>query len=362
MASTKRAVKKTAAPAKSSTLKAADAVPARPFNVVSIDGGTAGLLSVLMLQAIEQQVPGFLASVDLFAGTSSGGITSLILATQEDPALALDKCVYVWSNPQIFNHNSIFGYLKGLCGVAAINATRYAKNFFARPDILGDLRLGDLKKKVVVVSFRVNQGPSTMPPTLAAAWGPKIYGNFSPADPDYHALAVDAAVSTSAAPVFAPIYHGHVDGGVTANNPTMCAIAAVVRNARASGVVPEELRQGDLRQIRVLSLGGGKGRKTPFVYDANWGYLAWLFNPKDPLLVVAELMRGSTEAVSYQAGHLLPPHAFFRLDPRYVGDSQVPFSQSSAAGQQKEALNPATMALVDQAVAWIKEGGWTGAA
>lgn len=54
--------------------------------VLSLDGGGfRGLVTARLIERIEEQVPGFLHSVDLVAGTSGGGILALLLAAGYNP-------------------------------------------------------------------------------------------------------------------------------------------------------------------------------------------------------------------------------------------------------------------------------------
>ena len=51
------------------------------YRILSIDGGgIRGLFTCVVLQRLEEEVPGWLDRVDLIAGTSTGGIMALGLA------------------------------------------------------------------------------------------------------------------------------------------------------------------------------------------------------------------------------------------------------------------------------------------
>lgn len=58
-----------------------------PYRILSIDGGgVRGLPVTVLLERLEKERPGFLDEVDLFAGTSTGGIMALGLASGLKPA------------------------------------------------------------------------------------------------------------------------------------------------------------------------------------------------------------------------------------------------------------------------------------
>src|SRR5512133_3056353 len=52
-----------------------------PYHVLAMDGGgIRGLLTARILERIEDALPGFISRVELFAGTSTGGLLALGLA------------------------------------------------------------------------------------------------------------------------------------------------------------------------------------------------------------------------------------------------------------------------------------------
>ncbi|HMY18935.1 MAG TPA: hypothetical protein PKA58_21560, partial [Polyangium sp.] len=52
------------------------------FTILSIDGGPAAPVQVRMLRKVEERYPGFLASTDMFAGTSDGAMVGMFLASR----------------------------------------------------------------------------------------------------------------------------------------------------------------------------------------------------------------------------------------------------------------------------------------
>ncbi len=110
---------------------------------------------------------------------------------------------------------------------------------------------------------------------------------------------VDAALRTSAAPTFFPIYQGFIDGGVIANNPSMCALAQALSAVAGSQ---------SLRDIRLLSVGTGANPKYLEQKDEDWGLMQWAPN------LVSLMLEGSVGLADYQCRQALQKR-YHRLNP-----------------------------------------------
>ena len=76
----------------------------RPFRILSLDGGgIRGILTIAILARISEHNPRFLDNVDFIAGTSVGGIISLLLASGYSPRECDD--IYGFAATHIFGHN-----------------------------------------------------------------------------------------------------------------------------------------------------------------------------------------------------------------------------------------------------------------
>jgi hypothetical protein len=234
--------------------------------------------------------------------------------------------------------------------LAAVGVTSLFNSFDLRQFFIGyfgaDTRLGDLRKKVSITAFQLDNGE---PPPLRS-WKPKVYHNFPRAsgiEPDLDELVVDVALRTAAAPVEEPIYQGmagtgpgFVDGGVVANNPAMIGLA----QALATGV--------QLQDVLLFSVSTGRNLVTDIRYlapafaggVAPWGYGQWLLDPRHPLALVEMLLEASTDAVVFQTELLLGEDRAHRLSPP-LANFQVP-------------NDPLTSALVDASVAFLETSGW----
>ena len=218
--------------------------------VLSIDGGgIRGLLPARFVQALEE-VAGHPASdiFDLVAGTSTGGIIALGLASGIE-AKALAE-FYAARGPEIFPP-----------GDAELKRVRavYEPMWSALPleaalaDVLGDARLSylDGHPEVIVPAYAVSIPDNWFFRTWKARFDPAA---------DFYLREV--ARATSAAPLyFAPasIEHGLtlVDGGVFANNPTAVAVSAAHELWPGERLLVVSLGTGSLSAPIALGNGGG---------------------------------------------------------------------------------------------------------
>jgi hypothetical protein len=108
----------------------------------------------------------------------------------------------------------------------------------------------------------------------------------------------------------------------------------------------------------MLSVGSGRAHELLNVSNNSWGYIAWLLNLTNPLLLINAFLSGSMEVVSFEAREMMEEVRFFRLDPFYTDPGVLPFIQADPKKQILTAQAPDTQALVDDAVTWIHRSGW----
>jgi patatin-like phospholipase/acyl hydrolase len=234
--------------------------------VISFDGGgVRGVIPVVVLQRLQREsgLGELLASTDLFAGTSTGGLIALGLASDLTLQSLLD--LYEQRAEKIF-HKTIFDDIRDLDKL--IGAAYKARNLSRQlHDVFGDRRLDQLSRRVLVPAFDLDNQAAD--PT-ARTWKPKIFHNFPGLDSDGDQLAYRVGTYTASAPTFFPTADGYVDGGVFATNPSMCALAQTQdpRN--------EPSDRGTLDELVMLSLGTGHSLQYIESPSHNWGYVQWI--------------------------------------------------------------------------------------
>jgi patatin-like phospholipase/acyl hydrolase len=264
-----------------------------PYRVLSLDGGgILGVITATLLERLEAALPGFLARVDLFAGTSTGGILALGLASGLTPARCSE--LYELRGREVFPRPLLPGFAAQFVRAKYPNAPLKR----ALEEQFGDQTLGDLPKKVLIASFDLDTGPESAP--QLRTWKPKFFHNYPSFKSDAHERVVDVALRTSAAPTFFPIYQHYTDGGVVANNPGMCAVAQAVN---------QDTGGQKLEDVALLSLGTGGNPAYVAARDAPWGIQQWA-RP----LVNLVLTAGAVGLVDYQCRQILG-NRYHRLNP-----------------------------------------------
>ncbi len=326
------------------------------LNVLAMDGGN-GYNTASVLTGVQTQLGSnpdastFLNGVDLFAGTSDGGINALYLAFNENPTAALAGIGTFWqdilkdmSPCADWNPGSLLGALVGHRSILSSEPMEQTFiEYFGQ-----DTTLGDLPHKVLIVSFQLDNERERHP-----LWVPRFFTNWGPhATPDEK--VVDVALRTSALPIEMPIYQamseegpGFVDGGVVANNPGMCALSRIIEEGRGKNVDLSTL----LGETVMWSIGTGRNALGSTTYldpefengRASWGYGQWMLDPARPLLLLDLVLQAGGEAVSDQCRQILH-RQFFRTQPM-LKKGLVP-------------NDPETTKLLKETIAWMKSVGW----
>jgi uncharacterized protein len=261
--------------------------------ILSIDGGgIRGIIPATILAEIERRTGKPISSLfDLIAGTSTGGIITLGLTVpnthgnSEYQAADLVR-LYEEHGHKIFNQ-SIWRKINTLNSLLdekypSYPLERILSHFFKRT------YLSEALTDVLVTSYEIERRSAFFFKSTKAKKDRKR---------DF--LMRDVARATSAAPTyFEPEkiptsdlteYYALIDGGVYANNPTMCALV------EAMTMYPEE------KDFLVVSLGTGEVTKPIFYDDAkNFGIARWA----RPILDV--VWDGVNDTVDYQLKQLLP--------------------------------------------------------
>ncbi len=281
----------------------------RKIRVLTIDGGgIRGVIPATILVYIEryfqeltQQPHLRLADLfDLIAGTSTGGIlTCFYLFPNQDKEAPFSS--------QYTTKEALEFYEKKGCNI--FNASKKKTWLSLRPlfdatsyhsealehilnEVFGEVPLSSLLKPCLITSYNMKEKQAVF---FNSADSQKKHTDF---------LIKDVARSTSAAPTyFSPAFISdlknaqkmvNIDGGVFANNPSMCAYSECRKS-----VFPQ-VSYPSAKDILMLSLGTGGGQfQLHKVEKSNkWNILRWAKAMPDIM------MDGAIDTVDYQINNI----------------------------------------------------------
>jgi len=300
------------------------------FKILSLDGGgIRGVISALILDEIERRTKKPISSLfNLIAGTSTGGLLALGLTKPSpgDPTLPQHSAadlhrLYVNEGEKIF-HAPILHKLKSLGNLSnekypSTGIEQTLRTYF------GACMLREVLTDVVITSYDIQH---------RRAWF--FRSAHAKQNPIYDFPMAQVGRATSAAPTFfepALVEKGGrtfslVDGGVFANNPSLCAYADVIN----MGIDPAT--------IMMVSLGTGtpsdqSAMGYPHDQAKQWGLVGWAV----PLLSI--VMDSLSDTVEYQLGRILPPERYFRLQVRltWANENLDDISQRNLAALKADA-------------------------
>jgi patatin-like phospholipase/acyl hydrolase len=185
-------------------------------------GGIRGVLTNVILKRIVRHRPTFMDEVDLIVGTSAGGLLTLLLAS----GYSTEECdeIYSFAAPHIFAYNPI----------RVLNPFRSKYSDRNKQEIMqyyfGERCFSDLVKTTCVIAFRLDGRKSRTHSFFnKEGWRPAVFSNMPRlhgiVEPDLKLKVWDAAMRTSAAPTYFPVFRGYTDGGIVANNPSILAVS-----------------------------------------------------------------------------------------------------------------------------------------
>jgi predicted acylesterase/phospholipase RssA len=290
------------------------------YRILSCDGGgIRGLLAALVIRKLHDQLH-ILNQVNLYAGTSTGGVIALGLAAKKPidqvAGLYQDKAKDIFIRPKGIGTLVGQALKSGLIDVAAkMGASEeIVGSVFTYQDelwypkytgeglhrVLSDLfptdpTLGSMggEARVLVTTFQLLDEEE-------GSWQPETLHNLpTPGNDPHRSHVIEAAMCTSAAPTFFPP-HKHlklgycVDGGLFANNPASLALATALEAGTP------------IESIRLLSIGTGGTKSSMRIPHAklfhrgpeNYGILGWLYPRKEGQTPSYPLMNALFEAGS----------------------------------------------------------------
>lgn len=300
-----------------------------PYRILSMDGGgIRGILTARILERIDEKLPGFLAGVHLYAGTSTGGLLALGLGSGKSPTEMVG--LYRTCADSVFA-DSLLDDLKDLGNlVGAEFSWEPLKEVLER--FFKGVRLAHLSKKVLVSAFDLdNEGCA---PDGIQVWKMKFFHNYPSKGWDGKEFVVDVAMRTSVAPSYFPAYQGYIDGGVAASNPAMCALAQAL-HADTGGQ--------QLGDVVLLAMGTGFNPHYLPIQNADWGLAQWAPH------MLNIMLEGSAGMVDYQCRQVLGAR-YLRIDP--------PLPKPIGLGSIKyipDLLQVADQIDLDCVLPWIRE-------
>ncbi len=219
--------------------------------ILSVDGGgIRGAAAAEFLKQLESKMDKPIhETFDMFVGTSTGGIIAAAIGVLQMNADSLSG-LYGYENANTIMNKSYWDRRLGL----AQNQPKYdgkgkrsvLKKYF------GDKTLNSAKKPTLVVAYDLEARRSAV---LKSTAKEKM-------------SALDAVDASSAAPLYFPTVKVNkrwmIDGGVIANNPTMCAYA------EAKQMWPDS-------ELKILSVGTGSNtRKIDGKESRDYGGVEWI--------------------------------------------------------------------------------------
>ena len=298
------------------------------YHILSMDGGgIRGILTARILERLEAAVPGFLAKVDLFAGTSTGGILTGGMAFGYNPTQLrqlYEECANAVFADSLLDNIKDLGNLIGAQYSVEPLKKALTKHF-------ADTTLAELPKKVLISAFDLDN--EAKPPAVRS-WKMKFFHNFPGPESDGQELLVDTVVRTSVAPTYFPIYQGYIDGGVAASNPAMCALAQALHNSTGGQ---------QLDNVVLLSLGTGLNPHYIESQNGDWGLANWALHLVDIML------EGSNGVADYQCRQVLGDK-YHRVNPILP----IPIGMDKIRNIP-ELLETANNINLDATIAWLQD-------
>jgi patatin-like phospholipase/acyl hydrolase len=280
-----------------------------PIRILSIDGGgIRGIIPAMVLQAIL----GDRKAKDVFhliAGTSTGGIIACGLAKPDPLPLNEILDLYVTHGGAIFRKTPrqklpFFSYFRPQYAAMALEAQLKQR--------FGNTMLSEVQDvELLVPSYAIHlphptPNDDTRAPMFFRSWQARGQALTAPAHADdYNFSLKEICRATSAAPTYFPPAtirsksgqdYSMVDGGVFANNPTICAMVEAYRLYHATDFLVVSLGTGNL-QAPI------NPRKA-----VKWGKLGWVER------ILDVLMDGNSDTVRFEAYELMDQNSFFRFD------------------------------------------------
>lgn len=257
--------------------------------ILSLDGGgIRGAATAQFLKRLEAAAGKKISDCfDYFAGTSTGGLIAMHIAINDASGAECAE-LYTAENGSLIMNKSVWDRLAPI-------------HIQTKPKYDGAGKLEFIKR-----TFKAKKFKSALKPVLITAYDIitrkiVVFKSTGGSDSEGNPSAAIIADATSAAPIYFPTvkYKSEstrwlIDGGIAANNPSMCALAEAIKDK-----IP-------LNEIYLISIGTGlpnRGNSSPDKTgesSQNWGSIEWLNNG-----LVDHIFSGNMEASHYLCNQIL---------------------------------------------------------
>ena len=334
----------------------------KKIRILSLDGGgIRGVLPATLLHYIEEELRRREGNnvrlsdyIDLFAGTSTGGILSILYNIPDDnnrPRITAESALDLYRNEgyRIFD----LDLFKRLTSFAGLIDEKYNADSLVQllEAYCGNLTLRDLLKPCMITAYDFRNRNA------------KFFTSADAHDKINNFYLRDVARATSAAPTyFEPVRihselgtpYSLVDGGVFANNPSLCAYSEARKMDFAQVLCDDDKpNRPTAKDMLLISISTGtENKKYQYRQMRNRGLVNWV----RPIIDI--LMSGNAETVNYQLKQIwdtLEGDArgdYYRLDPSLHNASD---EMDDASFGNTQHLHEAGLVFIDKNQELISE-------
>ncbi|MCC5598717.1 patatin-like phospholipase family protein [Nostoc favosum] len=270
------------------------------FKILALDGGgIRGVVAARILQQVEQEIRkqgkgNFLHEYfDLISGTSTGSILAGGIAVGKESGelikLYKDRGKDIFPLDRKERYKNLPSIIKSILDVFSVSKYSHDGMISVLKDAYKSTKIKDIEKPVLLILaydtlYRNTTFFTNCHPDLGDRWYDDCY-------------LWEICTASASAPTFFPPYKlepvdkekfgdwefPHIDGGVSANNPSLAALSLVMRISQSS-VSPEikqkyKLDNLRLEDISILSIGTGQtGEPYQYKQISKWKGLDWVKN------------------------------------------------------------------------------------
>ncbi len=301
------------------------------YSILSLDGGgIRGLVTALILQDLENKIQQRSQNkqlkdcFDLIVGTSTGSLIACGLSY----GVSISKIVEFYSLesgfPQQIFPPTFRSYLTGFVNRLHLGISQPMYDGKGLEAVLQNIfkttTFDQLKIQTLVTSYDVYNGQAvvfnskqseckTLPiweVCRASAAAPIAFPAHIIQDKTYlsywHAKGYKLTNNPENNHLCIPL----IDGGVAANNPTLCAVAEAIKAKKHPS------------NLVVASLGCGtqKTKSISVKKSRGWGAFEWI-NPLNDMPILETIQDGSSDVIDHISRHLVNSNNYYRFQPYF---------------------------------------------